>query len=82
MRTVSISEARTHWSRLVAEAAAGETITITRRGVPMARLEPTPEARQRAVNAAIDALIEFREHENLSLGGDSIRELIEEGRRS
>ena len=38
MRTVSIHAARTHLSRLVEEAAAGEEILIARAGRPVARL--------------------------------------------
>jgi prevent-host-death family protein len=37
---VNIHEAKTHFSRLVQRAAAGEEITISRAGVPMARLMP------------------------------------------
>lgn len=38
MTTVNIHEAKTHFSRLVARAAAGETILIARSGVPVATL--------------------------------------------
>jgi prevent-host-death family protein len=38
MTTVNIHEAKTHFSRLVARAAAGETIVIARSGVPVATL--------------------------------------------
>ncbi len=38
MQTVNIHEAKTHLSRLVDQAAAGEEIQIARAGKPMARL--------------------------------------------
>ena len=38
MRTVDIEEAKTHLSRLVAEAAAGEPVTIAVDGKPLVKL--------------------------------------------
>ncbi|HVA34311.1 MAG TPA: type II toxin-antitoxin system prevent-host-death family antitoxin [Candidatus Baltobacteraceae bacterium] len=40
MQTVNIHEAKTHFSRLVDEAAAGEEIIIAKAGKPMAKLVP------------------------------------------
>ena len=53
MRKVSTSEAKTHLSALLDEVARGETIIITKRGRPVARLTP-PEApdRETAIAAA------------------------------
>jgi len=42
MKQVSIHEAKTQFSRLLRRVAAGEEITITNRGVPVARLVPLP----------------------------------------
>lgn len=39
-RTVGAYEAKTHLSALLDDVQRGEVITITRRGVPVARLEP------------------------------------------
>ena len=46
---VNIHDAKTHFSRLVERAAAGEEILIARAGVPVARLMPlgTPSAPRR-----------------------------------
>ena len=41
---VNIHEAKTHLSRLVERAAAGEEIIISKAGQPMARLGPIPKA--------------------------------------
>jgi prevent-host-death family protein len=38
MKTVNIQAAKTHLSRLVEEAAAGEEIVLAKAGKPMARL--------------------------------------------
>ena len=40
---VNIHEAKTHLSRLVERAAAGEEIIISKAGQPMARLGPIPK---------------------------------------
>ena len=79
MRTIGAYEAKTHLPRLLDEVAKGETITITKHGVPVAMLVPAPEARRQSVRDVIAALREFRRGK--TLGGLSVRELIEEGRR-
>lgn len=80
MRTVGAYEAKTHLPRLLDEAAKGEMITITKHGVPVAMLVPVPEGRQRRTGEVIAEIREFRGGK--MLGGNSIRDLIEEGRRS
>jgi prevent-host-death family protein len=40
VRTVNIHEAKTHLSRLIEDASAGEEIVIAKAGRPMARLVP------------------------------------------
>ncbi|WP_297170736.1 type II toxin-antitoxin system Phd/YefM family antitoxin [Thermomonas sp.] len=40
MPAINIHEAKTHLSRLVEQAAAGQEITIAKAGKPMARLVP------------------------------------------
>jgi prevent-host-death family protein len=42
MKTVNIHAAKTHLSRLVEQAAAGEEIIIAKAGKPMARLTSVP----------------------------------------
>jgi prevent-host-death family protein len=49
MRTVNIHEAKTHLSRLVEDASAGEEIVIAKAGRPVARLvplQPVPKRRK------------------------------------
>jgi antitoxin (DNA-binding transcriptional repressor) of toxin-antitoxin stability system len=58
----------------------GEEFTITKHGKPVARLVPfQPSEPKPDVRAAIEAMKQFRK--GRTLGGLSIRELIEEGRR-
>ena len=80
MRRVSTSEARTHLSALLDEVACGETIIITKRGHPVARLTP-PEApaRETAV-AAARTLRDLRKRVGWATTEDILK-LREEGRR-
>ncbi len=79
MKTVGAYEAKTHLGQLLEEVAQGETVTITKHGVPVAELRP-PGAPKRDVNEVIDEIIEFQKRERISLDGITIRELIDEGR--
>jgi prevent-host-death family protein len=82
MKTVSAYEAKTHVSQLLEDVAAGETITITKHGVPVARLIPVIEKNRADAAKAIEDWIAYREEHNITLGeGLTIRDLIEEGRR-
>jgi prevent-host-death family protein len=54
MRTVNVHEAKTHFSRLIDAAHAGETILLAKGGKPWARLMPLespPPQRQPGVLA-------------------------------
>jgi len=78
MRTIGAYEAKTHLSRLLEEVASGETITITRHGVPIAELRPAPAASRRRPAEVIAALRSARR--GVTLGAVSLRTLIDEGR--
>jgi prevent-host-death family protein len=77
--SVGSYEAKTHLPRLLERVSQGERITITKHGVPVAMLVP-PESLQKPDRAAAVAeMKKFRK--GRSLGGLTIREMIEEGRR-
>jgi prevent-host-death family protein len=79
METVGAYEVKTHLSGLLRRVEKGESFTITKNGVPIARLVPLeerPEADLRQVLAETRA---FRKAHPLD--GLSIKELINEGRR-
>jgi prevent-host-death family protein len=79
MRSIGAYEAKTHLPRLLDEVAAGEVITITKHGVPVAVLAP---AGGRGAVTTARAIGELRAFRRLHPLGDlSIRELIDEGRR-
>ncbi len=79
MRRVGSYEAKTHLPRLLDEVARGETITITKHGVPVAVLSPPVESAGAGVPAVAAGLRAFRKGH--PLGGLTVRELIDEGRR-
>jgi len=77
MESAGLNEARSRLSELVERAAGGHRIQITRRGVPVAILEPVPRAKRSPQEAAAH-IRELRRGNRLA--GLSVRELIEEGR--
>jgi prevent-host-death family protein len=80
MRTVGAYEAKTRFSELLADVANGETVVVTKHGVPVAQLVPIRNDFAAAA-AAIDEWECYRDEHNVTLGGGiTIRELIEEGR--
>lgn len=79
MRTIGAYEAKTHLPRLLDEVAAGETIVITKHGVPVARLVPPADEERRDVAEVIEAIRELRRQVR-PLDGLSVRDLIQEGR--
>jgi prevent-host-death family protein len=85
MKTISDLDAQSDLARVLAEVADGETFVITVEGAPVARVSPVGGSVGRPVpppsDAAVDALHRFRREQKISLGGLSIRDLIEDGRR-
>lgn len=79
MAEVGTFEAKTHFSHLLDKVQRGETITITRHGRPVARLIPIAGPSQDDRRSAIAELKQLRAGQ--TLGGLSVRELIDEGRR-
>ena len=83
MKSVGSYEAKTHLPRLLSQVEKGETITITKRGKPIAVLSPAQAAPARDVSAVI---AEFRAYsreyarKHGSLTAREIKEMIEEGR--
>lgn len=81
MRTVGIYELKTHLAQLVDEVAQGETITITRHGVPVAEIVPLRARRGQDIAATVEKLRRLQQEVGATLGDLTIREMIEEGRR-
>jgi prevent-host-death family protein len=78
--TVGAYQAKTHLSELLEKVEAGEEITITKHGAPVAKLVPVKkEVRPEERVAAIDRIQKLAT--GLSLGGLKVKDLIREGRR-
>jgi prevent-host-death family protein len=80
MDTVGAFEAKTHLSELLERVSKGETITITRYGVPAAMLVPVGEVGKKLTHKEI---VEGTRSLRKRVKPDriSVREMVEEGRR-
>lgn len=81
MKTITDLDAKSDSSRVLEDVADGETFVITVAGAPVAHVSPLGKRTPAPSVEAVQALRDFRRRENPSLGGLSIRDLIEEGRR-
>ncbi len=79
MDSVGAYEAKTHLPKLLVRVMKGERITITKHGVPVAVLQPPDPGKSTDLKSVISEIRSFREKH--SLGEQSLRDLIEEGRR-
>ena len=83
MDSVGAYQAKTHFSELLERVARGETVTITRHGVPVAVLAPPQRGRMTPQQAA-EGIRELREKlraRGVSVSAHEIKEMIKEGRR-
>ena len=79
MKTTTVDAATADLSQLLDAVEKGETLTITRRGIAVATLSPAiSQERSEEIEALMRQWQEARK--GVTLGGVSIRELIEEGR--
>ena len=80
MKTIGAFEAKTHLATLLDRVAKGETITITRHGVPAAVLAPIAQGPQKLSHKEIvDGMRALRKR--VKPGKMSVREMVNEGRR-
>lgn len=79
MREVQSSEAKAHLGQLLDAVERGETVVITRQGRRVARLVPDFGAVDPETARAAAARLRGRS-KGVTLGGLSIKELIDEGR--
>lgn len=82
MREIGAFEAKTHLSELLAAAEAGESVLITRRGAPVARLVPAERRGDRAAAVArMSALRAKLAARDVTLDAAGILSARDEGRR-
>ena len=79
MKSVGTFEAKTHLNELLKRVSQGESIRITRRGIPVAKLVPAGESESKDLKNIVREIREIRK--GASLNGLTVRELIDEGRR-
>jgi prevent-host-death family protein len=79
METVGSYEAKTHLPRLLKKVEDGAVITITKHGVPIARLVPAGGGPLGSPQAAVDKIRELRKQVKPGPKID-IKAAIEEGR--
>jgi prevent-host-death family protein len=79
MITLGAFEAKTRLSSLLDKVEAGETVTITRHGKPVARLIAVERADRERVDDIFDKLEELRRKS--TLGGIDWKELRDAGRK-
>jgi prevent-host-death family protein len=79
MADVSIAEAKAHFSELVERAESGETVRITRRGKPVARLVPPEQKKKRIDVEALRKLTESSPWQPVS-AGEFVRKMRDEDR--
>lgn len=83
MKSVGSYEAKTHLPRLLSQVEKGESITITKRGKPIAVLSPAHESPKRDLKALIAEFKSFSQQQARGrepLTVREIKEMIEEGR--
>ncbi len=76
--TVGVFDAKTHLNGLLKRVSRGETIRITRRGVPIAKLVPADAGEKEDPGQVVREIRELRK--GATLGKITIRELINAGR--
>jgi prevent-host-death family protein len=83
MKSVGSYEAKTHLPRLLSQVEKGESITITKRGKPIAVLSPAQAVAEQDVSAVIAQFRAYSKEQaraHGSLKPREIKEMIEEGR--
>ena len=81
MREIGAFEAKTHLSELLAAAEQGETVTITRRGTPVARLVPVAGPSRAEALRRLSGLRARLARQGASLSTADILSARDEGRR-
>ena len=79
MSEIGAFEAKTHLPKLLQRVEAGERFIITRHSRPVAELIPFRQHDTAKVQSAINSLRAFQETH--SLGGLSVRKIVEDARR-
>jgi prevent-host-death family protein len=78
--TVSIADAKAHLSELVDRVAGGETVCITRRGKPVAKLIAIGAPRKRVDVSVLRAVTDSMSQKQPESAGDFMRRMRDDER--
>jgi len=78
-KEIGAFDAKTKLSEILRKVDQGERFTITVRGRAVADIVPTQARNQRAIDEAVENLLNFPRIEGIS--GDTVLEWIREGRK-
>lgn len=81
MTIVGADQAKTHLPHLLDRVEGGETITITRRGKPVAVLAPPGGTPRRSVDEVIAEVRALRHRVEPDPEGWTVKQYVEHGRR-
>lgn len=81
MREIGAFEAKTHLSELLVAAEQGESVMITRRGTPVAKLVPVAGPGRAEALRRLSALRTRLVQQGVSLSAEDILSARDEGRR-
>ncbi len=76
--TITLEDAEARFQEIMRQAEAGERFLVTEEGQAVARIEPPPNSTLAERLEAIEAIKEIRK--GVTLGGLSIKEMVNEGR--
>jgi len=76
MKQVNIHDAKTHFSKLVNEAANGEEIIISKAGIPQARLVPLDKTKPK-VKGLLKGKIKIADDFDAPLPADILKQFYE-----
>jgi prevent-host-death family protein len=77
METVTAFEAKTHLSEILRKVQSGDSVIVTLRGKPIAKILPFSEKSSTSAESAVEKLRTIRKTVK---GKINIRKMIEEGR--
>jgi prevent-host-death family protein len=77
-KTLSVVEAKKHFSEILRRAGEGERFVVTNHGRPVAQILPPATSTREERRAAIELM--KRERKGRTLDGITIREMIDDGR--
>lgn len=76
MKTVNVHDAKTHFSKLLEQVAAGDTVVIAKSGTPVARLSPLDAPTQPSRTGFLAGRITVPDDFN-TMGDDEIAQSFE-----